>query len=78
MIEITPIQIMAVNVIIGLIVPRIKPQGDDDSKQESTDEQINGNAIAKYFLPHFIAKTDVRDGRFLGLPDSRFVHLWQG
>jgi hypothetical protein len=49
MIEITPIQIMTVNVIIGLIVPRIKPQGDDDSKQESTDEQINGNAIANYF-----------------------------
>jgi hypothetical protein len=28
---------------------RIKPQGDDNSKQESTDEKINGNAIANYF-----------------------------
>ena len=40
---------MAVNVIICLIVPGIKPQSDDYSKQESTDEQINGSAIAKYF-----------------------------
>ncbi|NCQ75064.1 MAG: hypothetical protein GPI98_15775 [Microcystis aeruginosa W13-13] len=37
---------MAVNIIIGFIVTGIKPQGDDYSKQESTDEQINGNAIA--------------------------------
>jgi hypothetical protein len=49
MIEIAPIQIMAVNIIIGFIVPGIKPQGDDCSKQKSTDEQINGNAIANYF-----------------------------
>ncbi len=40
---------MAVNVIIGFIVPGIKAQGDDCSKQESTDEKINGNAIANYF-----------------------------
>jgi hypothetical protein len=40
---------MAVNIIIGFIIPGIKPQGDDCSKQESTDEQINGNAIANYF-----------------------------
>jgi hypothetical protein len=40
---------MAVNIIIGFIVTGIKPQGDDYSKQESTDEQINGHAIAKYF-----------------------------
>jgi len=29
---------MAVNIIIGFIVTGIKPQGDDYSKQESTDD----------------------------------------
>jgi len=45
---------MAVNIIIGFIVTGIKPQGDDYSKQESTDEQINGNAIVIYYITNSV------------------------